>query len=384
MIGGTDFVPLTTTRVPPMIRFFSVVLLVFAFEQVGRAQVHYTVKTLGIISLGEPTNLNQLGQVVATSTVNDHAKFWNGSSVVDLGTLGIPPNAGARATGINDLSQIVGQSSAPGSPSGFTTTAMIWQSGSMTNLGIPGIENFATDINNSGDVAGWFFNPTDSKVHAFFRHAAVVQDIGALNRTSRATAVNSSGAVVGWTSTQTTNVEHAFIWKNGVMTDLGTAPDTPFNSRLFESYANDINDLGQVVGYALSPTAAVATVWNDGVLSKLPLPSGAMFSQARGINNHGVIVGTGDAIPGFSNIALVWDNGQVYVLDTLVDNLDDEWQRLNFADAINDAGQIVGIGTRKGNNRNEVFLLTPVPEPSTCALAALGALGLLIAARRDR
>jgi hypothetical protein len=46
---------------------------------------------------------------------------------------------------------------------------------------------------------------------------------------------------------------------------------------------------------------------------------------------------------------------------------------------INDAGQIVGYGKYGGETR--AFLLTPIPEPSMLAMAALG---LLIGVRRLR
>jgi len=49
---------------------------------------------------------------------------------------------------------------------------------------------------------------------------------------------------------------------------------------------------------------------------------------------------------------------------------------LRSAFAINDNGQIVGIGSdAQGNGR--AFLLTPIPEPATLSLLALGGLALL-------
>jgi hypothetical protein len=54
---------------------------------------------------------------------------------------------------------------------------------------------------------------------------------------------------------------------------------------------------------------------------------------------------------------------------------------LGAAYAINDRGQIVGVGTHNGQDR--AFLLTPVPEPGTWAmLVALAIFGSLAAISR--
>lgn len=66
-------------------------------------------------------------------------------------------------------------------------------------------------------------------------------------------------------------------------------------------------------------------------------------------------------------------------LNTLLDGSGAGWT-LNWANDINDLGQIVGIGTIGG--QTHAFLLTP--EPSACAMliGGLGLLGLIVRRRR--
>jgi hypothetical protein len=54
---------------------------------------------------------------------------------------------------------------------------------------------------------------------------------------------------------------------------------------------------------------------------------------------------------------------------------DDSGWTITRATAINDLGQIVGYGMIDGNEH--AFLLTPVPEPATLSLLALGGAALV-------
>ena len=51
------------------------------------------------------------------------------------------------------------------------------------------------------------------------------------------------------------------------------------------------------------------------------------------------------------------------------------------ATAINDSGQIVGNGTNPAG-QTHAFLLTPIPEPASLALLALGGAIVLLGRRR--
>ena len=65
--------------------------------------------------------------------------------------------------------------------------------------------------------------------------------------------------------------------------------------------------------------------------------------------------------------AFLYSGGVVTDLNSMI-STDSGWL-LKTADDINDMGQIVGTGRLNGSNR--MFLLTPIPEPTTILLLAI-------------
>lgn len=140
-------------------------------------------------------------------------------------------------------------------------------------------------------------------------------------------AINSNGQIVG----QGSNGQ-AFSWENGTMTALGTLGGV-------ESFANDVNDNGVVVGWSLDSEGKQKGFKWDGALVNLDSVS-TLSSSAEAVNNLGHIVG--------------WKtNGSVF-RSSLWSEADPNGF-LAFgtgnhkAIGINDHGEVVGV-TLDGNN----------------------------------
>ena len=107
---------------------------------------------------------------------------------------------------------------------------------------------------------------------------------------------------------------------------------------------------------------------------------GGSYSMGYGINTLGQIVGSSQMSDEVAHHAFVYDplHGMVD-LNTLITAAG--WNLFRAHD-INESGQIVGQGYLNGEMH--AFLLTPVPEPSSLALATTGCATLILLARRRR
>jgi probable HAF family extracellular repeat protein len=198
-------------------------------------------------------------------------------------------------------------------------------------------------------------------VRAVVVHDGRTRDLGTLGGSHSASyAVNNLGEVVGKADLPAgflgDRPTHAFLWNHGAMRDLGTLGGT-------NSFALAVNNAGAAAGFSQLPGdsgrhACIWTVDKQGrsLATDLGALPGDNASEAHGLNDHGVIVGTSDTAPDASNNRAVMWRG-IHAID--LNNVIDTRKGWNLQDAmsVNSSGVIVGKGLLKG--KPHAFLLVP-------------------------
>ena len=242
------------------------------------------------------------------------AVLWRpGQKVEDLGTLGGPS---AVAYLVNTHGVIAGQAdtnnvinAATGSP---TADPFLWRKRRMTDLGtLGGTNGSPVALNNRGEVAGQSDLEGDTTLHPFLWSHGRMNDLGTLGGANGiAEWMNNAGHVVGIADLPGGKVHHGFLWRNGKMIDLGVA-------------------------------------------------RGKTCSGAFGVNSKDQVVGASGICGGPENThtGFLWQRGHMIDLNTLI-SLPASGLRVADGNAINDRGDIAGIGVLP-NGDEHVVLLVP-------------------------
>lgn len=281
------------------------------------------------IPQGYVFNLNDSGQVLGSYLVGEGQEqlfLWDkNTGAINIGTPGINYDY-LVVQDFNNLGQIIGYSIGGNYPSFF------WDKNTgLVNLSsLVGKPNaFPSDINNLGQIAGTSFI-SDGKSQAFFWDKNIgTIDLGTLGgESSFANAINDLGQVVGGSQKENSELapSNAFIWDkiNGIKS-LG---ETEYNSVA----AIGINNSGQVLATADVPNSSNDKVlyWDkDSGFIDTGLVQGADNSRLYGINDLGQIF---DYEAGRS---YVWEKGTGSVdIGTLGGS--------TFISDFNNLGQLVG------------------------------------------
>jgi probable HAF family extracellular repeat protein len=302
--------------------------------------------------------INERGQIVGSirfSETSSAAVLWENGTVVDLGSFG---GSRSAARSIAEDGRIVGSSDLPAGADGISIShAFLWTNGTLTDLGtLPGTANSsATAINAAGDIIGVSFDPQEPAIGVVWQDGIILELGGVDPRLFWPITIEDTGVIVGAVG-MVGGDPTATIWRNGVFTLL-PEPDAAI------SMARDMNDGGVVVGmvFMAAGQQSHATMWVDGVMVDLGIPENFWHSDAFAVNNLGQVVGVGRPRGSANDVpqephGMLWWNGEVIDLTEALVN-GDGWV-LELVMDINDQGQIVGIGRFNGQQR--AFLLTPI------------------------
>jgi probable HAF family extracellular repeat protein len=305
--------------------------LLAGFAVNGGAQT-YTAIDLGTVS---PNSINNALQVAGNNFTTGNAFLYTNGTQVNLGSLA---GAGSSAASVNINGQVTGNSrSTP--TNGALPHTFLYIGGVMTDLGtLPGgSESQGNSINSSGQITGWSQTGVGKPTLAFIWSNGTYTNLGPVpgGSDSQGMAINDSGEVVGRAFSAG---GAAYIYSNGSWTSIGILPG--FTS----STPTGINNSGQVSGFSQSATGEThGFFYSAGVLKDLGTLPGGSFSAATGLNKSGEVVGY-SSVTGSLFHAFTYSNGTLTDLNNEAAGLPANVY-LNYANAINDFGQIVATAS---------------------------------------
>ena len=329
-------------------------------------------------------SINARSQITGWSLLKgnkvERAELWRSHQAIDLGTLG-GPNSSIVNYNHGTRGQFVGAAEVSQTDPytenfcGFGTSHIClgfsWQNGKMTPLPTLGGNNAAADdVSNHGEVVGLAETSTQDKscpppqvldyYGVIWKPNGKIVPLAPLSgdTVSQAYTMNRSGQTVGWSGLCNALGAHALLWQAGSTINLGTLGGH-FN------IAVDINDSGQIVGDSdlSGDTATHAFLWQSGAISDLGTLPGDTNSYADGINEKGQIVGS--SCSASSCRGFLWQNGSMTDLNLLVPPNKNLY--VVYAADINDAGQIPAVALdRKGLQRGIVL----IPDKNATVLPA--------------
>ena len=204
--------------------------------------------------------------------------------------------------------------------------------------------SFAYGINNAGDVVGCSGSSeyNEASMAVLWPAGGGMLLLGGLAPTPTkedcANAINNHGVIAGTASTAT-GAEHAVIWRGaGEIVDLDTLPG-------FSSHAWAINERGEVAGDLLVPeiVGKQPAKWSaDGKVTLLGAPGGVgTYGRGLGINDLGDVVGY--ALASGREHAMFWPHeGGAFDLSEIVSGTRLGRVTGSHANSVSDNGDVTG------------------------------------------
>ncbi|HMJ05365.1 MAG TPA: dockerin type I domain-containing protein [Chthoniobacterales bacterium] len=132
--------------------------------------------------------------------------------------------------------------------------------------------------------------------------------------------------------------------------------------------SNSANDNGTVVGTGATTSfgsGRLPVIWQNGVVSQLPLPGGETLGDANHVNSSGVAVGSADA--GISQRGVIYSGGSASLITQATPN----GSYFLTAFGINDSGRVVGQGIDPNNAAVNVGIVYDISSNTAFDVGAL-------------
>jgi probable HAF family extracellular repeat protein len=238
---------------------------------------------------GDGKAINETGRIVGTASANTLRAFTAYDGKIELLN---ELDGRTFGTGVNNVGTIVGTTERFDP---FRKRAFSYVGGTMTDIGSLGGRNSeANAINNDGVIVGSADTADQQGKHAFLYQNGVMSDLGTLGgKSSTAFAINDAGMIIGDSNTASSgsNNRVAFMYRDGVMLSLGTLGGET-------SSARGLNDAGSIVGESAINWWGLnyAFLYESGTmhnLNDLFADPSWRLERANDINNLGQIVGYG-------------------------------------------------------------------------------------------
>ena len=369
MMTHSKTFPANTESRSGRVRYLTIAVLGCLMSVTGAyAQTSYSITDLGVLpglAGSTASGINDRGDITGSSVtpMNQPTGFLLRDGVmVSIGKL--PSGTYSQGMSVNFSGYVVGcgDSTTPESQ------ALLFRNNTLTNIAPNSSNNVcAIYINDAGTIVGdlskgrdasawipqiWVEDPTKP---GRFRATSLNPFAG--DTLAYAAAANQSIQVVGNTSSQSTGTR-GVMWNNDSNHTSVLLKPIPGD---MQSAAYAVNNIGAAAGiswfgvYHSSPV-----VWSPDSThtpSALPLLAGDDHGFADGINNSGQVIGySGVDAAGRGVTPVTWINGQVFALQSMLDASGAGWQLTSVA-GINNLGLIVGTGSHNGVQRG--FVLTP-------------------------
>lgn len=189
-------------------------------------------------------------------------------------------------------------------------------------------------------------------------------DIGVVltgDSASQGFGVSAGGVAVG--RSFRTGGSQAFSW-----TQSGNIVGLPNLTARAYCASNSANDSGTVVGTcstSFSGSGRLPTIWQSGMVSQLPLPTGETLGDANDVNSAGIAVGSVNG--GSAQRGVIYSGGTA----TVITQTTTGGSFFTTAFSINDSNRIVGIGIDPANTARNVGLVYDIGSSSAIEVGAL-------------